>query len=52
MKDFPNLFQLLGPNTLLAHNSVIFMIEAQVKYILQLMQLVDQSQSDAIMVKD
>ena len=52
MKDFPNLFQLLGPNTLLAHNSVIFMIEAQVEYILQLMQLVDQSQSDAIMVKD
>lgn len=52
MKDFPNLFQLLGPNTLLAHNSVIFMIEAQVEYILQLMQLVDQFQSDAIMVKD
>ena len=52
VKDFPNLFQLLGPNTLLAHNSVIFMIEAQVEYILQLMQLVDQSQSDAIMVKD
>lgn len=52
MKDFPNLFQLLGPNTLLAHNSVIFMIEAQVEYILQLMQLVDRSQSDAIMVKD
>lgn len=52
VKDFPNLFQLLGPNTLLAHNSVIFMIEAQVEYILQLMQLVDRSQSDAIMVKD
>ena len=52
VKDFPNLFQLLGPNTLLAHNSVIFMIEAQVEYILKLMQLVDQFQSDAIMVKD
>lgn len=52
MKGFPNLFQLLGPNTLLAHNSVIFMIEAQVDYILQLMQRVDQSYSDAIMVKE
>ncbi|WP_216934926.1 MULTISPECIES: NAD(P)/FAD-dependent oxidoreductase [unclassified Acinetobacter] len=52
VKDFPNLFQLLGPNTLLAHNSVIFMIEAQVEFILQLMQLVDQSHSNAIMVKD
>ncbi|HJE53900.1 MAG TPA: NAD(P)/FAD-dependent oxidoreductase, partial [Acinetobacter pseudolwoffii] len=52
MKGFPNLFQLLGPNTLLAHNSVIFMIEAQVDYILQLMQRVDQSYSDAIIVKE
>lgn len=51
-KNFPNLFQLLGPNTVLAHNSVIFMIESQVNYILQMMQLVEQSQSDAIVVKD
>lgn len=49
---FPNLFQLLGPNTVLAHNSVIFMIEAQVDYILQMMDLVTQSQSNAIVVKD
>jgi cation diffusion facilitator CzcD-associated flavoprotein CzcO len=32
---FPNLFQLLGPNTALGHNSVIFMIECQVHYILR-----------------
>ena len=51
-KGFPNLFQLLGPNTVLAHNSVIFMIEAQVDYILQMMDLVTQSQSNAIVVKD
>jgi hypothetical protein len=27
---FPNLFMLLGPNTALGHNSVVYMIEAQV----------------------
>ena len=29
---FPNLFLLMGPNTGLGHNSMIFMIEAQVHY--------------------
>jgi cation diffusion facilitator CzcD-associated flavoprotein CzcO len=35
---FPNLFMLVGPNTLLAHNSVVFMIEAQVHYIVKGLQ--------------
>jgi len=30
---FPNLFLLLGPNTGLGHNSVVIMIEAQIRYI-------------------
>ncbi len=30
---FPNLFMMVGPNTGLGHNSVVFMIEAQAKYI-------------------
>jgi cation diffusion facilitator CzcD-associated flavoprotein CzcO len=30
---FPNLFMLLGPNTGLGHNSVVFMIEAQIEYV-------------------
>lgn len=32
---FPNLFLLMGPNTALGHNSILVMIEAQVRYILQ-----------------
>ncbi|ADU00239.1 MULTISPECIES: flavin-containing monooxygenase [Mycolicibacterium] len=28
----PNLFFLLGPNTALGHNSVVFMIESQIRY--------------------
>lgn len=51
-KGFPNLFQLLGPNTVLGHNSVIFMIESQVNYILQLIEAVEKSQTKAIVVKD
>jgi cation diffusion facilitator CzcD-associated flavoprotein CzcO len=34
---FPNLFFLLGPNTGLGHNSVLLMIEAQVGYLLRLL---------------
>jgi cation diffusion facilitator CzcD-associated flavoprotein CzcO len=32
---FPNLFMLYGPNTNLGHNSILFMIECQVNYIVQ-----------------
>ena len=32
---FPNLFFLLGPNTGLGHNSVIFMIECQIRLVMQ-----------------
>lgn len=49
---FPNLFQLLGPNTVLGHNSVIFMIESQVNYILQMIQALERTQTDAIVVKE
>ena len=33
--NFPNAFFLLGPNTGLGHNSIIFMIESQARYIAQ-----------------
>jgi cation diffusion facilitator CzcD-associated flavoprotein CzcO len=38
MTGFPNFFMLVGPNTLLAHNSIVFMIEAQVHYIVKGLQ--------------
>ena len=31
--NFPNMFLMLGPNTVLAHNSVIFMMECAADYI-------------------
>lgn len=38
VKNFPNLFFIIGPNTGLGHNSMIFMIESQVNYIIQCIQ--------------
>ncbi|MEA2379805.1 MAG: hypothetical protein QOD13_3712, partial [Thermoleophilaceae bacterium] len=30
---YPNLFLLVGPNTGLGHNSIVFMIESQINYV-------------------
>jgi cation diffusion facilitator CzcD-associated flavoprotein CzcO len=34
---FPNMFMLVGPNTGLGHNSIVYIIESQLPYILQLL---------------
>jgi cation diffusion facilitator CzcD-associated flavoprotein CzcO len=34
VSGYPNLFMIMGPNSGLGHNSIVFMIEAQVGYIL------------------
>ncbi|MBO3748050.1 NAD(P)/FAD-dependent oxidoreductase [Streptosporangiaceae bacterium NEAU-GS5] len=39
---FPNLFLLYGPNTNLGHNSIVFMIECQVRYIMGCLRLIRQ----------
>jgi len=36
---FPNLFMLYGPNTNLGHNSIIFMIEQQLRYTVGLLNI-------------
>jgi cation diffusion facilitator CzcD-associated flavoprotein CzcO len=33
VSGFPNLFFLVGPNTGLGHNSIVFMIESQINYV-------------------
>ena len=38
----PNQFFLLGPNTALGHTSVVFMIEAQIRYVAQAIAAVDR----------
>ncbi|GAA3917342.1 NAD(P)/FAD-dependent oxidoreductase [Litoribacillus peritrichatus] len=49
---YPNLWMLIGPNSGLGHNSIIFMIEAQVKYILNCMKAIEHRQSDYMTVKE
>ena len=39
LPGFPNLFMIAGPNTGLGHNSMIYMIESAVEYVLQAVQL-------------
>jgi hypothetical protein len=48
---FPNLFFLVGPNTGLGHNSVVFMIESQVRYIMGCLRLVARSKAASIEVR-
>ncbi|WP_172384314.1 NAD(P)/FAD-dependent oxidoreductase [Streptomyces sp. MNP-20] len=44
---FPNLFLLYGPNTNLGNNSVVLMIEAQVRYVLDCLATLDRDGRDA-----
>jgi cation diffusion facilitator CzcD-associated flavoprotein CzcO len=39
VSGFPNFFILLGPNTGLGHNSVVLMIEAQVRYVMSCLKM-------------
>ncbi|NBE96688.1 NAD(P)/FAD-dependent oxidoreductase [Nonomuraea sp. KC401] len=48
---FPNLFFLLGPNTGLGHNSVAFMIEAQVRYVIGCLRLLSRTRARALDVR-
>jgi cation diffusion facilitator CzcD-associated flavoprotein CzcO len=48
----PNLFFLLGPNTGLGHNSIIFMIEAQIAYIMKCLDEMDRRGAGALEVSE
>jgi cation diffusion facilitator CzcD-associated flavoprotein CzcO len=44
----PNLFFLLGPNTGLGHNSVVFMIESQIRYVADAIATCDKLGAQAL----
>ncbi len=52
MSGFPNLFLLVGPNTGLGHNSMVFMIEQQVAYVVQALKTMDRRGADWIEVRE
>ncbi|TCO46612.1 DUF4873 domain-containing protein [Actinocrispum wychmicini] len=48
---FPNLFMLMGPNSGGGNQSIIFMIEAQVRYVMRCLRLMGRSDAGRIAVK-
>src|SRR5881392_3686881 len=51
VSGFPNLFILLGPNTGLGHNSVVLMIEAQVRYAMNCLKLIQRRNQRVLEVR-
>jgi cation diffusion facilitator CzcD-associated flavoprotein CzcO len=51
VSGFPNFFMLYGPNTNLAHNSVLFMIESQIRYVLACLTRLEGDGVQSIEVK-
>jgi cation diffusion facilitator CzcD-associated flavoprotein CzcO len=51
VNGFPNFFILLGPNTGLGHNSVVLMIEAQVRYVIKCLKLMRERNIGAMEVR-
>ncbi len=52
VSGFPNLFLLLGPNTGLGHNSVVLMIEAQVRYVMSCLSLMKRKKKHVLEVRE
>lgn len=50
VNGFPNMFVLYGPNTNLGHNSISFMLEAQVGFMLKTLEAIDGEDARAATV--
>jgi cation diffusion facilitator CzcD-associated flavoprotein CzcO len=48
---FPNFFILLGPNTGLGHNSMVYMIESQIAYVMDALRAMRSSGADIVEVR-
>jgi cation diffusion facilitator CzcD-associated flavoprotein CzcO len=48
--DFPNLFMITGPNTGIGHTSALFVIEAQILYIMSCIRAVKKEQASSVEV--
>jgi cation diffusion facilitator CzcD-associated flavoprotein CzcO len=48
---FPNLFMLYGPNTNLGHNSIVFMVERQVNYLIRCLTRMQETGAKLIEVR-
>lgn len=48
---YPNLFFLMGPNTGLGHNSMVYMIESQVAHVMEALRLMDRANASAVALR-
>ena len=48
---YPNLFFLMGPNTGLGHNSMVYMIESQIRYVMDALHLMERNGAGVMAVK-
>jgi cation diffusion facilitator CzcD-associated flavoprotein CzcO len=51
VSGFPNFFMLYGPNTNLGGNSILYMLEGQISYVLSAIQAIDRENLDWIDVR-
>lgn len=51
VSGYPNLFLLMGPNTGLGHNSMVFMIESQIHYVMSALRTLDAQGARALDVR-
>ncbi|AOY87779.1 4-hydroxyacetophenone monooxygenase [Marinobacter salinus] len=51
VSGFPNLFILYGPNTNLAHNSIVYMLESQFRYVLSALNALKENPGSAMDVR-
>lgn len=51
LPGYPNFFMLVGPNTGLGHNSMVFMIESQIEYVLGALAAMKADKADSIEVR-
>ncbi|MGO8904519.1 MAG: flavin-containing monooxygenase [Solirubrobacteraceae bacterium] len=49
---FPNLFLLVGPNTGLGNNSLVFMVESQLHYLMDCLRFMDRAGQDVVEVRE
>jgi cation diffusion facilitator CzcD-associated flavoprotein CzcO len=52
VSGFPNMFMLVGPNTGLGHNSIVFMIESQLNYLIECLRFIDRSMVGVLEVRE
>jgi len=48
---FPNFFMITGPNTGLGHNSMVYMIESHIQYVLDALRTMDRQGIDVVEVR-